>query len=666
MSCARRALLVGLASFEWNFLRPLLDSGRLPSLACLIERGAHGRLRTLQPQFEPLLWTSMASGRRADSHRVLGSRDFRSGLPTPLSSLTRAAHCLWHYLGGTGRQSILVNWPLTYPVEPVSGTCVSDLFFRLAGTPDGLAPLPEGSVSPSSRSAELETLRLSPARLKPDELGFFIDQPDANDPLLSHLAVCLAEQISTHAVSMELLKESDWSLGILRYGLLDALGPRFMAAHPPRLDWVPEQVFKRYRNTMMHAAIYMDHQLGNLLEHIGEQDLVMLVSERGLLSDQRRPVRKEVAASSAGAPWYVEHGIVVMAGPGIIAGGEIVGAGLLDVAPTVLHALGIEQPDGLEGRVLLEAYSKPRPPRPSPMPAPALERCGGHAPGRQLSTAEAELLSLHWRETGIDRRATRDAGDSREEQANQFNLAAVHLDAGWFDRALPILESLYRHQPANERVMIHLARCLQACGETERARQLLEQVVDHPDIRPYELMELARLHQSEGRVDEALASLFRAEQSEGDRPGVHCRIGQVYLQMERFGEAERAFTKALERGPDHAESHLGLARTRLGQGQPQEAVDSALKAVELNHAMVSAHYWLGMALSNAELLKEAVTAFETVLTMRPGDQSTLKGLIEVLDRLGQGEQAREYRARLRKVEVASQLAHSARESLQRI
>lgn len=666
MNHARRALLVGLGSFDWIFLRPLLDSGRLPSLAGLLARGVHAPLRTLQPQFEPLLWTSIASGRRADGHRVLGSRELaRDGDALPLSALTRRSHCLWHHLAGHAANSVVVNWPVTFPAEPLRGVMVSDLLFRLAGTPEGLEPVPESAVSPAALAADLADLRLSPARLKGEELEFFAKDLVNDDPMLPRLAVCLAEQISVHAVAMELLGREDWRLGMVRYDLFAALGPRFMACHPPQLGWVPDDIFARYRNTMTHAAIYLDHQLGHLLKHLGEDDLVMLVSERGLLSDQQRPARLDVAGRHHGAPWYREHGIFIMAGPGIVPGGQVQGAGLLDVAPTVMHALGLDLPQGLEGRVLLEAFSEPEQPSLSAMPPPNLERCGGHLPNRQLSQTEQELLSARWTESGIDpHRGDQSVDAGRIDQSIQFNLAAVHIDAGRPEKALPILESLHRHQPGDDRIMIHLSRCLQACGEMDRAGELLERVVAHPDIRPHELMELAQLHLAGGEVDQALACLFRAEQSEGDRPGVHCRIGQVYLQMERIVEAERAFTKALERGPDHAESHLGMARTRLGQGQVQEAVEYGLKAIELNRNLVAAHYWLGVALREAEMPEDAVTAFESVLAARPTDTATLNQLIEVLDGLGQDDRAAGYRARLRKIDVADQLVRSARESLQ--
>ncbi len=667
MNLARRALLVGLESFDWTFLRPLLDSGRLPSLAGLLARGVHGPLRTLQPQFEPLLWTSIASGRRANAHRVLGSREHADGNDLlPLSALTRRSHCLWHHLTGHAANSLVVNWPVTYPAEPLRGEMVSDLFFRLAGTPDGLEPVPESAVSPAALAADIADLRLSPARLKREELEFFAEDLVNDDPMLPQLAVCLAEQISVHAVAMELLERENWRLGMLRYDFFAALGPRFMACHPPQLGWGPDDVFARYRNTMTHAATYLDHQLGHLLNHLDEDDFVMLVSERGLLSDQQRPNRADVAGRQHGAPWYREHGVFIMAGPGIEPGGQVQGAGLLDVAPTVMHALGLDLPQGLEGRVLLEAFTEPEPPSLAAMPAQDLERCGGHRPNRQLSQTEQELLSARWTETGIDpHRGDQPVDPGRIDQSIQFNLAAVHIDAGRPEKALPILESLHRHRPEDDRIMIHLSRCLQACGDLDRARELLERVVAHTDIRPHELMELARLHLAVGEVDQALASLFRAEQSEGDRPGVHCRIGQVYLQMERFSEAERAFTKALERGPDHAESHLGMARTRLGQGQVQGAIDCALKAVELNRALVQAHYWLGVALSEADMPEEAVTAFETVLSARPTDTDTLKQLIQVLEGLGQDDRASGYKARLRKIETADHMARSAREILKR-
>ena len=666
MAVARRALLLGLANADWSLLRPLLDSGRLPSVGALIERGVSGSIRTLQPQFEPLLWTSAASGRRATAHGVVGCREtVDADHPRPLSSLTRKSHCLWHHAAAHDRRSLVMNWPVTFPAEPVRGVCLSDLFFRLAGTPEALEAPPSSSASPAAVRDKLGDTRVSPSRLSLEELKFFIDSPEPDDPMLAPLTVALAEQLSVHAATLALLDRESWDLAMVRYDLLATLGPRFMACHPPQLAWLEDSIFGRYRNVMTNAAIYLDHLLGHVLLRLGDDDLVVVFSERGLLADEQRPVSARVAARPEGAPWYRDRGVLVLAGPGVDADAGLFGAGLLDLAPTVLHALGLPLPHGIEGRVLMEALPLTEPLRAESMPPPPLSECGGHVPGRQLSAEEADLLTRRWREIGLARSAPDDAAADREAQFhNRFALAAVHLDAGRPHRALPLLESLYRDLPDDDRIMLHLARCRQATGDLAGARELLEQVVAHPDIRPHELMELARLHLASEQPDHALACLFRAEQAEGEKAPVHYRIGQVYLQMERWEEAERAFSKALDRDPEHANSHLGQARTRLGQERAEAAVEAALRSVELSPERPAGHFWLGVALAEAGQPEDAVGVFETLLRQYPRDRETLKKMIEVLDALGRDADA--YRERLHRVEVVEQLEQSGREYLRSV
>lgn len=667
MTVARRVLLLGLGGADWSLLRPLLDQGDLPNLAGLLERGSQARLRSLQPQFEPLLWTSAATGRRADAHRLLDAWSIGAdGQPEPLSSLGRRVPALWNFAADAGLESLVINWPISFPAEPVPGCCVSDAFFRLAGDPSGLLTPPPAAVSPRSELPELLELRLSPARLEAAELNYFAQAAGESDPLITRLAVRLAEQISVHGVAMDRVDRHDWRLMMLRYDLINALGPEFMACHPPQLHWIPDEAFERYQRTMARAAAYLDHQLGRLIESLPDGTGIILFSERGLLADDQRPASAQLASQKAGQPWYSAHGLVVMAGPGIASGAEIQGAGLLDLAPTVLHWLGLSLPDGLEGRVLAEAFEAPEAPRISGRPSPTLDRCGGHASTRRLDPAERDWLIRRWRETGIDA-APKSEGTDRQtseiEHDRQFTLAVVHMDAGRPNKARPVLENLHRQVPDDDRIQLHLARCRQACGDLEGARELLEAVVDHARIRPNELMALARLYRAEGRQDEALASLFRAEQAEGERPTVHCRIGEVYLEMERLDEAERGFFKALERDPDHGPSHVGMARLRLAAGDVDTAVDHALRAVEQNRELIAGHYWLARALVAASRPEQAAIAFETLISLRPGHVPARRELANVLERLGRTEAAEQQRDQAERLEMQERMNRSTRELL---
>jgi len=68
---AKRVLLIGWDAADWVFLTPLLDAGKMPNLQRLIDGGTSGRIATLQPILSPILWTSIATGKRGDKHRIL-------------------------------------------------------------------------------------------------------------------------------------------------------------------------------------------------------------------------------------------------------------------------------------------------------------------------------------------------------------------------------------------------------------------------------------------------------------------------------------------------------------------------------------------------------------------------------------------------------------------
>ena len=55
------------------------------------------------------------------------------------------------------------------------------------------------------------------------------------------------------------------------------------------------------------------------------------------------------------------HGIFVSRGPEVEEGKTIKGAHILDLAPTILHLMGLPVPDDMDGRVLTEALSTSRP-----------------------------------------------------------------------------------------------------------------------------------------------------------------------------------------------------------------------------------------------------------------------------------------------------------------
>jgi len=54
-------------------------------------------------------------------------------------------------------------------------------------------------------------------------------------------------------------------------------------------------------------------------------------------------------------------GVLILAGPGVKAGTQLEGANIMDLTPTLLHAMGLGVPSDLDGRVLSEAFEPSSP-----------------------------------------------------------------------------------------------------------------------------------------------------------------------------------------------------------------------------------------------------------------------------------------------------------------
>ena len=70
---------------------PLVDAGKMPNLARLIEQGVCGNMATLQPALSPMLWTSIATGKRPYKHGIFGfsEPDPVNGGIRPITNLSR-------------------------------------------------------------------------------------------------------------------------------------------------------------------------------------------------------------------------------------------------------------------------------------------------------------------------------------------------------------------------------------------------------------------------------------------------------------------------------------------------------------------------------------------------------------------------------------------------
>ncbi|MCC6353802.1 MAG: alkaline phosphatase family protein [Verrucomicrobiae bacterium] len=548
-----KVLLVGWDAADWKVIGPLIDEGRMPHLARLIETGVMGNLATILPPLSPILWTSIATGMRPHKHGILGfsEPDPDSGRIRPITNLSRRVKALWNILHQEGRTCHVVGWWPSHPAEPIRGTMVSNHFQQAVAPLDKPWPMRPGTVHPPELAVELEDLRIHPHELDGDMLLPFVPRAaeidQKKDKRLGGLAKIFAECSGIHAAATHLLHtRRDWDFAAVYYDAIDHFSHAFMRYHPPRPPWVSEADFNLYKEVVRGGYIYHDMMLGALRHLAGPGTTVIVMSDHGFHPDQMRPLSlpNEPAGPAA------EHrpfGIFVAGGPGIREDGLVFGATILDVAPTILALFGLPLGRDMDGRALTSIVET----------APQISYidswesreggCGRHPPETRLDPGEAQAALRQLVDLGYIDEPDADAAKAADETVKElrYNLARALVDAGEADEAAGIFAELWDRWPEESRFGVHLLQTQVGQGLVVDARETMARLRE----RKATAAEKAR-----GQLREMLRGLRERQRAEGvERPD--------------GGGAEDAGTPAGPSTPNNHHSTLNIqggALPRLG------------------------------------------------------------------------------------------------------
>ena len=674
---AKKVLLIGWDAADWKVINPLLDQGLMPTLDGFINHGVMGNLATLRPILSPMLWNSIATGKRANKHGIHGfmEPDPQNGGIRPVSSTSRKVKAIWNILTQRGFKTHVLGWFAGHPAEPINGISVSDLYPYATAPPDKPWPLPPGAVYPERLRDTFAELRMHPGDVTEAAILPWIPRAaeidQEKDKGLMSFAKILSENCSIHNAATWILQNEPWDFLAVYYNGIDHFCHGFMHYHPPRMEGIPEERYEIYKEVVNGAYRFHDMMLETLLELAGPEATVMLVSDHGFHSDHLRP--RGIPAEPAGpAIQHRPFGIFCMKGAHVQQDERIYGATLLDVTPTILTLFGLPVGADMDGRVLVQAFDEPPPI--TRIPSWELEPgdCGMHPSDLRMDPAAAQAVLQQFVALGYIQPPSEDqskAVASAVREAN-YNLARDYLDCGRPDDALPLLEDLVKNDPKQTRFQMHLAQCCLALSRRQAAKEILQALIaadlnppeaeakgeprdatvaanedrqtepstteiaaaapeavtaettklqdKQPNSRPWADLLMGVIHFEEGDMEAALASLLKAEQSDPRLPNLHLRIGETYLRQKRTDDADRAFQQALDIDGDSPEAHLGLAMVRLRQRRNEEAAEQALLAVGLQHFLPLGHFYLGVALARLGHRQRAMLAFETSLSMLPG------------------------------------------------
>jgi predicted AlkP superfamily phosphohydrolase/phosphomutase len=366
-----RVIVLGVNGMELDIIRPLLLRAQMPNLSHVVEKGAYGKLRTVPAPNCPRVYSTLFTSTDPEEHGVTG---FLVGGITANTNMLKEEP-IWSFLSKSGVTVGMANVPATFPVMPVNGYMISGMLTRGKNCEDGVLCAPKLSEVMGGDAVYPKSLQ---AELLKNVGDFYIDcerMPSAAD-LKGHEATVIEQWLNKVQVIRDqqtklfdyLLTNHPTDFTFMVQSCEDRTGhwlypiTPFNAGYNSAINGVRQDAFPS-------QYIAFDKVLGTVLKHVDADTYLFIISDHGI-----KPLRefeeKDPHAHmdhEKTTPVIAKHdfadgddvpGSVFAMGPGIKNDFRLMGLGasVYDIAPTILHIYGVEQPKQMHGRVLTEIF----------------------------------------------------------------------------------------------------------------------------------------------------------------------------------------------------------------------------------------------------------------------------------------------------------------------
>ncbi len=355
-------VVIGVQGLEASMVERLAAEGRLPNMARMIAGGATGGYSTLGRATDSrIAWTSLVTGMLPENQGVGGTKMSRRGeiINAPLVPSSRTVGTLWTFLGDAGETSAVLGWPGTWPVEEIAGIMVGPHSTYVLEREHGGDPAQ--AVSPLSEYERLDPFMLDSAHFPRRDLTRFVnlESQQGLEALVGQNYVVLSGACAADRsiVDLAAVLASGGDVGNLFVCLAgtDAVSQRFWhymeTAAIERVD-VSESARRLLEGqvdalgtTVERYYEYLDELVGELAALAGDDGTVVVITDHGYGG---------IPLDASGAPrvgieMHSEEGMWIAFGPRVAAGATADHGELMDVAPSIMAAAGLEVPAGLDG-----------------------------------------------------------------------------------------------------------------------------------------------------------------------------------------------------------------------------------------------------------------------------------------------------------------------------
>jgi len=264
-----RSVIFGVDGLTFRILNPLIEQGSLPNFRKLREAGCEAVLESKYPPLTPAAWTSLSTGLKPAGHGVYDFWEYEepqergTARKSHVQTHRKGGKAIWNILSEFGKQVLVINVPVTYPPEPVNGIMVS------------------GYMTPSTHvdftfpaAFKDELFRAVPDyEIDVDLRGIFCGQVEKEkDPLVDAVLRMTERRID---LTMHLLREKPWDFCYVAFVGADRLQHSL---------W--DDIIALDKRAIEYYEL-LDHGLGLIMELLGPEDTLFVVSDHGFQGAKR-------------------------------------------------------------------------------------------------------------------------------------------------------------------------------------------------------------------------------------------------------------------------------------------------------------------------------------------------------------------------------------------
>lgn len=602
-----KVFILGLDALDWLIYEEVARTHPLPNLKKVRDGGAWGNLLSIEPLISPLIWTTMVTGVTPDLHGIMDFlvRSPETGEEVPVTSWMRKVPALWNMCTASGLSSGFIGWFASFPAEEVNGFMVSDRvayhMFDPAWQRGERDESAAGLTYPPDLHKEIAGMVSTPDDVT-GLVPLYVDGPvgefgsgfDPSDPL-SSLRLIISAYRSYEDIMKKVYPAERPDLFGVYFEFTDSVCHLFMRYMEPAMPGTEAEDARKYRYGVHAAYVEADRILGEVLAMLDDSTVLIIMSDHGFKSGAMRPLTDSRIGHGQAIEWHRIIGSICFYGPEVKRGYRIEDATVMDVAPTILYALGLPVDKKMDGRVLTAAFRDEwlagRDATFTSLYDSVFVKGDPSVSGAASQALKQKLVSLGYVSGG---------------ESSTINLASFYHKNRRFREAIETWQQILEEDPQNLGARVGLANAYFEVGREDSAVMHLGLVLEAEPEDHRALISLAAIHVKRGRGAEALEFSERAIDVKPDEGDSHFHKAMALEILGRSDEAVREYRETVRFAPDHAEAYANLVQIYLAYGRKEEALAAAEKAVGLASGKPEMHYVYGQALDSDGRFGEAL------------------------------------------------------------